>query len=581
MSLKTLIQALLLLAIAVFPLVTVAQTVTVDNTDASPNNTSTFDSVMMALHSFQQSGAVTAASPGGVGVNHGNAAADVINIVATGVIYDEIIRIDDRPNAGTSGDHQCILDEKITINGVASGGNDKPILAPKDYDDVDDDCFEIRTDVDFEISDIIFMYNPANPAAGGDPRNYNLVTIDRLNTTSGSPSEFSFNDCVFTSADTSGNPTVTNADEAFIDRRAEISDSTTGGNGGRMVAYFPDPDEGMKGSFNRCVFSHNTAAEGSRYAFLYFYFGGISSTWTEEVGGTVNSCIFTYGTGPGIEMQAGGNSVNAALQYLNITGTDAATGGLATGAPTVIAYEQNSALPNNACGIFPLATNGADNAMSGNWDNLWIVGCDGAAIYCDTLDAGSKFFWNLSDALLVGNNQTADNTFTIRSQWADPAATHSNTMNWSNVTIIGGNPSSSETGAAVLFGDAAAATGSPTINMSNVIIGQSATAAYDVIGIQNDGGTAVNVSDSALVTAGPNALGAGTHANTGSGSVNLLSGITNSDPGFYNTTTITDPNFYALTSDAYREAGPAGADLDGGRFIAVPPLSAKMWNVYE
>ena len=55
MSLKTLIQALLLLAIAVFPLVTVAQTVTVDNTDASPNNTSTFDSVMMALHSFQQS----------------------------------------------------------------------------------------------------------------------------------------------------------------------------------------------------------------------------------------------------------------------------------------------------------------------------------------------------------------------------------------------------------------------------------------------------------------------------------------------------------------------------------------------
>ncbi len=566
--------------VLMLPLGVLAQTVTVDNTDTSPDNVSTFDSVMMALHSFQASGAVTTASPGGVGVNHGNGAADVINIIATGVIYDEIIRIDDRTNAGTSGDHQCILDEKITINGVASGGNEKPVLAPKDYDDVDDDCCEIRTDVDFEINNIIFMYNPANPAAGSDPRNYMLVTIDRLNTTSGSPSEFSFNDCVFTSADTSGNPTVTNADEAFIDRRADISDSTTGGNGGRTVGYFPDADEGMKGSFNRCVFSHNTAAEGSRYALLYCYFAGIDSTWTEEVGATVNSCIFTYGTGPGMEMQAGGNSSNANLQYLNITGTDAATGGLATGAPTVIAFEQNAALPNNACGIFPLATNGADNAMSGNWDNLWIVGCSGPAIYCDTLNAGSKFFWNLSDALIVGNNQIGDNTFTIRSQWADPAATHSNTMNWSNVTIIGGNPSDTVTGRAVLFGDAAAATGSPTINMSNVIIGQSPSATTGINGIENNGSNTVNISDSALITAGMNALGGSPTVNGGTGAINTTN-VINADPQFISTSDIKDAKFYAVQNQAFKGIGPSGGDLVGGRYLLPPALSAQNWNMYE
>ena len=70
-----------------------AQTVTVDAANGSPNNTDTFNSIQMAIHSFQASGAVAASTDGsGVGVNHGNAAADVINIL-TSAVPDAIFSI--------------------------------------------------------------------------------------------------------------------------------------------------------------------------------------------------------------------------------------------------------------------------------------------------------------------------------------------------------------------------------------------------------------------------------------------------------------------------------------------------------
>ena len=75
--------------------VAAAQTVTVDANEASPDNVSTFDSLAVAISSFQASGPVTAATDGaGLGVNNGDGAANVINITSTAKL-EEVLQLDE------------------------------------------------------------------------------------------------------------------------------------------------------------------------------------------------------------------------------------------------------------------------------------------------------------------------------------------------------------------------------------------------------------------------------------------------------------------------------------------------------
>lgn len=569
-----------------------AQTVVVDNTNASPNNTSTFSSLMMAIHSFQASGATTAASPGGVGVNHGNSAANVIQVIATGTKYTGVQRIDER----TASSEQSIQDQNLTITGVASGSYAKPIIAPMpDAAASSLRGFETRTDISLELHNMIFMYDPAATVV------YSYVlSFDRLTATSGTPSTILVKDCVFTGADAAGAPLTTNADEAFVDRRADLV-NPAGGAPGRTTALIPDKNEGMLATFENCVFGTATNYTGSRACSLYVYFGGTGTTadtsWSETAGLTIKSCTFTYGPASAIEMQSGGSNVNSANQFINITGSNAVTGGLAAGSPTIMAYYGHSANYGVGCGIYLLpsnATNNPNGVMSGRWDNLWIAGTTGSAIFDDVTETGGTFYWSLKDSVIFNCN-TNSGSSTIRSGWKTVTTPTSDTVSLENVTILGGNADAATTGSALNLLGSAVSNKAMNVKVKNVIFGRSATATGGPIRAILNGGTAgganvVTVDNSSFITAGPFALGASAPtSNAGAGSI-TPSGIINADPSFRNSDDIQDAKFLVVADPSYVGAGPSGSNLVGGRYweapptptpTPIPPAAARMWNIYE
>ena len=557
--------------VILLPVTIFAQTVTVDNTDSSPDNVSTFDSIMMALHSFQSEGAVVASTDGsGVGVNNGNSIPNVIEIVGTGTVYDEIVRIDERSASGG----YCVLNEDLVIKGIA-GAEDKPIVAPNDDGGNDDDAFEIRTDVNLEIRNIVFMWDPDYP--DGSTYGVYLMTLDLLNTTSGSPSTMLVKDCVFTGADASGQPLVTNKDEALINR---ISDYVppAGGEPGRTLGIFPDQDEGLIATVEDCVFSHASQLDSSRAAQILVFFGGIGSSWTEEVGADIKSCIISFNAGPGVEMQSGGNSNDAALQYVNITGTGAKAGGIASGEPTIIYNQGNASLPGNGAGLFMFDSSN-DTAFTADLNNVWMINLTGRAIQGNVMGGGDNGFWSLDDSLILNTN-TQSGTSAIMSGWRSVTPTAPSTLSITDSTIISGNSSTEDDGAVInLLGDTAM-DNALTLNMDNVILGKSRTAAGTLNGILNEGPVTVNVTDSVIIESGSFAIDGTSALNTGTGAINQTN-VLNVDPQLKYFVPMNDVEYYAVMNQSLAAAQSGGEDLDGGRIIGTPPTNAHNWNMYE
>lgn len=551
-----------------------AQTVTVDNTLATPDNVTTFSSLMAAIHSFQASGSVTTATTaGGVGVNHGNAAPNIINVVSTGTAYNELVRIDERTTQGA----QSIHDEAFTISGQDDPTNGLPVILCKDAL-ADTDGFEIRTDVDFTIENLIISRDPAFPDTGNASR---LMTMDRITASTGTPSEFTLRNVIFTALDNTGAPLVTNKDEAFIDRRADIQ-LPTGGTWGRTVAFFPDANEGMIGNFVDCVFSNLPDFSTARPAALYLFFGGTTGApWTQTAGANIEGSIFTYVPGVSIEVQAAGHATDANNQFLNITGSNAKSGGLDTGSPTVMAGNGIAAAPGNGVGVYVVPTDNGGGAMAGAWDNLWIYNNTGAAIDDDVLDRGGTLHWSLADSLIVNNNLASGGFSIITSRETTTAITPAN---WtiSNTTIAGnnaiastGNPTA-DTRALIQI--KSTANSSTPLALDNVIMTRGTSGGEGLVAIRNSGTPSVTVSDSLIALNGPYALQG---QSDGTGTVTINPSVLDIDPAFAEVADPTDIYFYAPSNQALVGARTGSADLDGGRIMAPPQLDARTWNRYN
>ena len=143
-------KIIILLSLLVLATFVSAQTVTVDASNASPDGTTTFNSLQAAIESFQASG------DGGTGVNHGNAAADVINVVA-GTVVDEAIIVDVEATDAS----QTVLDEALTIQG--SGGQAVIALQMSSLGAIANDCgFVYRQPVDLTLQDLVFIPSLTN-----------------------------------------------------------------------------------------------------------------------------------------------------------------------------------------------------------------------------------------------------------------------------------------------------------------------------------------------------------------------------------------------------------------------------------
>jgi hypothetical protein len=312
-----------------------AQTVTVDPANPTPDNVSTFSSLMLAINSFQASGATTAASPGGVGVNHGNVAPDVINITSTTMI-DEVVRIDERPASGG----YSILDEALAINGpgavansgvaVAPSASANAIVASRDDGANDDDNFEIRTNVNLTINNVTFVPSPTAP--GAPAGNNDIVTVDRLTASAGSPSTVSFNSCIITSLNLGGTPLVNSKTDALADLTSSIVATTTQLDD--LMDFFPDAGEGMTCNLTDCVLAGTplgTGRDGIVEASGYTATDGIHLNITSSVLSNCGRFAIQWGG-----TAASGGAV-ATEKTLTIGGTAANAGPVAgLGGPTVM-----------------------------------------------------------------------------------------------------------------------------------------------------------------------------------------------------------------------------------------------------
>ncbi|NUP89998.1 MAG: hypothetical protein HUU25_09275 [Candidatus Sumerlaeia bacterium] len=304
-----------------------AQTVTVDATLGAPDNVTTFNSLMLAIHSFQQAGSTTASSPGGIGVNHGNAAADIINILNTSPI-EENVRI--APTATLT--EQCTLDEPLTINGPGAIGG--PAVAPSaaanaivrvrdDAGNTDNDGFTIVQDVDITVNNVTFI--PALTTPPGD----DLVFLDRNLATP--MATYTFNSCIFTVYDTSGLPVVNSKTDAQSNLNASV---TTPAAALDDFITIQSANEALTCTFNDCVISQTTVGGSGTNRDGFVVFEGDNTTQNFNL--NIDSSYITYVARYGLQL-AGGSTANPPLSTYNITGDNVDAGPVAgLGGPTFI-----------------------------------------------------------------------------------------------------------------------------------------------------------------------------------------------------------------------------------------------------
>jgi hypothetical protein len=315
---NTMIRGLFVVFLFVLPSVIIsAQTVTVDPTNDSPNNISTFNSLQAAIHSFQASGALNVnggitTDATGVGVNHGNAAADVINIATTAAI-EEVVRID-----SFSSFIPVVLDEPLTINGYNRGAepsaaNNSVVALGWSGDADGGDHLVIQQDVDITFNNLTLI--PSATLAGGDE----LVFLSpaSVSAITGSRPTFSFNCCVFTHyVDGATNvPIVQSKAEAYVDNRDNL-----GGPGGQVDAFFhiqPDVGEHIHVELVDCVLSHNQD-----------FYAALFENAPQNSGCIINitSSVFSFNSAHGIWFFGGGVEDAPLAWQFNIDGDDAGAG---------------------------------------------------------------------------------------------------------------------------------------------------------------------------------------------------------------------------------------------------------------
>lgn len=501
-----------------------AQTVTVDSNNASPDGVTTFNSLMAAIHSFQASGV------GGVGVNHGNAAADVINIAA-GSVFDESVRINVRADSAD----QAVLDEALTINGpgAADGTYDAPSATAnaviKLQDDTGSDStygfndgFVIIADVDVTLNNLTFV-----PSATNTPAD-DLVYIDRETSGAGNMT-VTFNGCVMTSADGSGDPVVNSKAEALVDNTANIGG--TNNNGAFLITY-PDTNESLNTVLNDCVLSHNAGAvdgEGIIYQNDNNYTVGADGYTI-----TVNSSVISYVSDVLVDVSYGDNTdADPEKTYVEFGGDSASAGPVdAKGGPTVIAYNTGKVLWDPARWV----------ALRGiRYDNTIIAENDGNPV----LDASANTVLGISNSLV----QTSAGADLI---WLQGDGLHTKVQDATNSTFVGGT-----------FIVNAAQAGGGSMTFTDCII-------------SNPAGNLL--SGSGDFTVNFDYCGIDTTDNSGSFASVTVSNATLADPQFVSTNPAS-ADFLDVANTAYAGQSSTSGNLSGGADYA-PTSAVNAWSRY-
>jgi hypothetical protein len=517
-----------------------AQTVTVDASNGSPNNTTTFNSLQLAIQSFQNSGSTTAASPGGVGVNSGNAAANVINVVA-GTPVDENVSI----NAESTGVDQSVHSEAITIQG--SGGRGVVALQSNAAAALTVYGFTWRTDSNLTVNNMAFI-----PSATNTPSS---AMIELFATTHSANTAISFNDVVVTSNDGSGAP-LTLDGQGVPDYTGAVT-MPTDGDAIRVISR----EEGGSITLNLDhVIISAYCQTGNGDGVIAF----ASGTTTDIINCFVNvgpGCVFSNVSRFGIQNDYGPNVVINGTHdepvIFNNIGADAIWCLGDTTAPTQAAvFSANHAIFNNVGGSAIKEQETGARGFVNTIRNTIIANAAGGGIslYADgALPPGGLASAEVTvDHVTVHNcgNPTPPASYDdISGQIAAPTYT-GGTLSNRNVRIV-----------------------------DTILSGSTA----GLSGLYNAGTGTMNIGNSAIVTAGGNAL---TTATGGTGTINQTA-VINDAVVYKNTTDPFSPDFFDVVvivgdGSPYRTAGSGGGALTGGADLyEFAQTSVGAWNLYR
>ncbi|MDK2973628.1 MAG: hypothetical protein PWP23_3383 [Candidatus Sumerlaeota bacterium] len=512
-----------------------AQTVSVDATNGSPDNSTTFSSLMVAISSFQAGGAVTAATDGsGVGVNHGNAAADVINITSVDKI-EEIVRIDD---ANTD------LDEALTINGPgATSGHVAPsalanaVVAPQDGGD--GDAFLVNSDQDITVNNVTFI-----PAATTGAADDLLV----LRITGAGPNTLRFAGCVATFPTVGGAPVVNSKAEALTDQKASIDDTAAGDD---LVNIAAAENQALSVEFVDCVLSHGKSTgdaivevAGSADATNHS-----TATRSQPFTLTLESTIISYIGRYGVQLAGDGDSSAGDNWNLVITGSNVGDGPVdAVGGPSMIFGCANHALIS----FLGPATGTA------NVDNLIIAG-NATRAWSGDSDLQEV---SVSDAMYMQLDEDAGGA-TVELAYVQDGWEGQVPHSFQRVTIVGES----------LWGDPIDTGTAPVNTFRDCIFAGNGGNPF---GTLYSGNYVLDVDFSAVVEAGPNAALVGYTANPGyTPGTNIIT----DDPQFASMDPLS-ADFLDVTNSAYATAGTGGSALSGGSDYSVAS-SVDNWFLIE
>jgi len=537
-----------------------AQTVTVDASNASPNNTTTFNSLQLAITSFQASGDVTAGTNGsGVGNNNGNGAADVINII-TGAVLDEGIFIDAEGGIG-AGLH--VLDEALTIQGSGvfgtvalkmtgngSIGNDCGLFWCQDVDLTLKNIYFIPSLTDTPTDDAMYFRQTGNAATM-------VVTVDNI---------------VVTANNGSGVPVTTTGLMSASAAENLLSTATGFGDDAMYVVSRAEGGSITFNATNMIISCFNTsfttapdrAGEGANDGIITF----MSGTTTDMLNCFVNlgaGCVISDTPRFGIANFYGGGE-------LTIDGS--------SDSPVILANIHGDGVWTTSDAIAPTQP----TVTSVN--NCIICNCDNSGLKEQETN-GRGFIESVTNTIIANCRAPGIEFY---SNGTRPAGV-SETVTIENVTVHNCGYDMADPGANYDF--RAAGIASPaylTTNRSNrnVNITKTIISGLDLTGLYNSSDGTYDIDCSSLVTenmSGYNyALGTTT---SGPSTITVGADVINLNPIYvtYGVDDYASADFMDVDNPAFAGKGCSGIDLAGGAdFIGAwtPPLAAhNTWMLYQ
>ncbi len=533
----------LIIVLAILASSVMAQTVTVDAAEGSPNNTDTFNSIQMAIHSFQASGAVTDSTDGsGVGVNHGDAAADVINVL-TSAVPDEYVCVD---AIGGGSDDDIVLDEDLTIQG--SGGQAVVALqqyASAGYSYFTDCGFSWRQTVDLTLKDLVLIPSETNtPAddaiyfrAPGDDSDV-VVNLDNV---------------VVTANMGSNTPaTLTGLDNP------DISGATGYGDDGIYNVSESDNGSITVNAANLVISSFSTDPEGNHDCIINFLSGSavdlINANFYLGEG-----CVLSNAPRFGVQNPYGG--------YVAIQGSDVS--------PVIIKNV-------GADGVWNYSYPDPNQPSVTTCDYGIICGCGGSGLKEQETD-GDGFVQSVTNSIIantVGPGIAFFADSTLPTGFTGP-------VEISNVTVHNcgyadaNDPPWSYGIAAPVYDDTYKS--NRDVNITDTIV-----TGYGLTGLYNDGDGTWTVDYTALCTTNyPDHYYGLATATDGSGTINLGSNVINDSPIYvaYEMTDCGTEDYLDVDNPNFAGKGSGGSDLAGGAdFIGSwepPQATGNQWIMYK